>query len=111
MKNTETVSINLYRLDGLEKEAKNKAIEEHRDFMVETYSDDMFDKVFNMTQSKYAKGLTKAEVEENIEINDYMYFFDGEMASTIQYCGKHPRSGEHEFTLHGESYLLSSKED
>ena len=111
MRNKETVVINLYRLDGLEEEAKRKAIEEHMGFLIDVYSDDDYDESFNMTRAKYAKSLTRRDVIESIEINDYMYFFNGEMANTIQYCGKHPRSGEHELTLNGESYLLNSKEE
>lgn len=101
-----TVTLNLLSISELNKEAKNIAIEQHRDFLVESYRDDMFDDSFNMTRSKYTKSLTKQEVIEDIEANEYLYFPNGEMANITYYCGKHEKAGQTELKLFGAIYSI-----
>lgn len=100
------VTIELFSINELAKECKNKAIQDHKIFMLDTYDNDMFDESFNMTKSKYAKSLTKSEIIEDIEANEYLYFSNGELAPTIQYCGKHIRAGEHVFNFKDKEYLI-----
>ena len=100
------IAINLYELRELSKEAQNRAIAAHKEFMIDTYSDGDFDESFNMTRSKYAKSLIKGDVIENIEANNYLYFANGELASVVEYCGGHPKAGKTEFALNGETYTI-----
>lgn len=100
------VTIDLFSISELDKEAKRKAIEEHKAFLIESYQDGDYDESFNMTRSKYAKQLTKSEIIENIEINGYLYFSDGSMARTVKYCGKHERAGEHVFIFKNVEYNI-----
>lgn len=103
---TVNIKLELFSINELEKDSKRKAIDSHRDFLIDTYSDEDFDSSFNMTRSKYKKSLTNSYVIEEIEANDYLYFKDGELADTIQYTGKHERSGEHVLTFNNEEYIL-----
>jgi hypothetical protein len=100
------VTISLYSINELSKEAKNKAIAEHKEFLIDTYSDDLYDVSFDMTRSKYAKQLTKADVIESIEINDCLFYSDGEMAHTINFCGQHPRAGVSVLMLRDVEYII-----
>jgi len=103
------VIIDLYSINELNKDAKNRAITEHKNFLVEVYSDSDYDVSFNMTRSKYAKQLTKEAITENIEINDYTYFQDGGIAQTCFYTGTHINAGKHILTLNGVDYDLNGK--
>ncbi len=101
------IPIKLYQLAELESEAKEIAVAEHREFLVSVYSDDMYDESFEMTQWKYEKALTEDEVIESIDINDYLFYADGDMAHTVQFTGKHPRSGERILKHKGEEYSIA----
>jgi hypothetical protein len=94
------VTINLYSFNELSEAAKENAIYEHMRFM---YS----------LESRYEEGnlnsveeITESEVIESIEINDYLFYFNGEMAYVTTYTGKHDKTGTSEFKLHGETYLI-----
>ena len=98
-----TVSINLYSFSELNDAAKNRAIDEHRDFMQslpDQYLDEHGELVF-----EYAD-YTIAEVIDSIEANKYLFFADGTLADTVQYVGKHPKVGISELTFYGEIYTF-----
>ena len=98
-----TVSINLYSFSELNDNAKNRAIDEHRDFMQSIpheYQNEHGELVFECT--KY----TKAEVIDNIEANEYLFFANGILADTVKYVGKHPKAGTSELNFFGEIYTL-----
>ncbi len=100
------IPIKLFRLAELDEDARERALEEHRDFLVTVYSDDMYDSSFEMTQEKYENELTEDEVIDSIDINDYLYYASGEMAHTIQFTGGHARSGERILKHQGEEYSI-----
>lgn len=100
----EKVTINVYQLKELDKHIQNMVIDEHREFLISIYSNDMFDESFNMTRSKYAKSLHKSEVIESIECNKYFYFKNGKIADCVEYTNSHPKAGKREITLNGETY-------
>ena len=102
------VEINLYSFNELSKDAKDFAISEHRDFLLSIYDDSNFDDSFNMDYSKYEKSLNEDYIIEDIEANEYLFFFNGELANTIHYCGKHPKTGLTELKLFGEIYTLNN---
>ena len=98
-----TVCINLYSFSELNDDAKNRAIDEHRDFMQsfpDEYQNEHGELVF-----EYAN-YTKAEVIENIEANEYLFFANGILADTVQYVGKHPKVGTSELNFYGEIYTF-----
>ena len=101
------ITIKLYDVTELSKESQSKVIEEHKSFLIDIYRDEDYDPCFNMTRSKYAKSLTKAEIIEDIQNNEYLFFADGTQAEVVTYCGKHPKAGVTEFKLFGEIYEVN----
>jgi uncharacterized membrane protein len=99
------VTIELYSINELNKEAKQKAINEHKSFLIDSYDDGMFDESFDMTRSKYAKQLLKDEIIGHIEINNYLFLKNGEMAHTLQYM-KNNKCEKHVFILKDVEYII-----
>lgn len=98
-----TVSINLYSFSELNDAAKNRAIDEHRDFMQslpDQYLDEHGELVVEYTE------YTKAEVIYSIEANEFLFFADGTLADTVQHVDKHPKVGTSELTFYGEIYTF-----
>lgn len=81
-----TISINLYSFGELSKESQTRAISEHADFL----------------RSIEGKDYADEDVVAVIEVNEYLFFNDGEMAHCTVYTGQHPKSGITEFKFHGE---------
>ena len=98
-----TVSINLYSFSELNDHAKNRAVDEHRDFMQsfpDQYENEHGELVVEYTE------YTKTDVILSIETNEYLFFADGTLADTVQYVGKHPKVGISELTFYGEIYTF-----
>jgi hypothetical protein len=100
------VNLKLYSFNELSDEAKRFAIERHRDFLLNTTSEDDFE--YPEDCASCIEDIEKNDeyVIDNIVVNDYIYYTDGEMARCITYTGKHPKAGTTEFTLHGEMYII-----
>lgn len=96
-----TVKIYLYEFKELTEQAKEKAINEAIDFLnsepVE-YEDANGKMICEFVDA------SESEAEEFITANKYLFFEDGEQARTVTYCGAHPRAGESELILNGETY-------
>jgi hypothetical protein len=101
-----TISINIYSFNELTEAAKENAINQHADFM-DLVGFDYEDENGNM-QMDYSRP-NDAEVIENIEANEYLFFLDGELASITQYAGNHPMAGTSEFKLHSQIYRFKSE--
>ena len=86
------VTINLYEFEELNPKARQKAIEEHAEFLMTTIED--------------GETVEEEEVIESITINNYLFFEDGEMAYIIEYTGKHEKAGAIEFKLFGSVYTI-----
>ena len=100
-----TITINIYSFNELNDTAKDKAINEHGDFM-ESIGFDYEDEHGNM-QMDYTRP-SDADIIENIGANEYMFYYDGTLASITQYVGNHPMAGTSEFKLHGQTYCFKS---
>ena len=61
-----------------------------------------------MTYSKYEKSLSKKYIIEDIKENEYLFFFNGKLASITCYCGKHEKSGITELKLFDEVYIINN---
>ena len=96
-----TVKINLYEFNELTEQSKEKAINEAIDFLNSepTVYEDEDGKMI----SEYIDH-TEEDAKEFIFANEYLFFASGELANTVTYCGKHPRAGESELILNGETY-------
>lgn len=112
-----TVQINIYSFNELSEQARQKAIDEHRNFMLSTMSPADFesgDPEFDTPEAllkAYAVEETNilwndSPVIENIEANDYLFFSDGELANCTTYCGKHPKAGITELKIGNDIYTL-----
>lgn len=114
------ITIKLYSLSELSGKAKGKAIEAHREFMLNIIGPDDFisgiaeydtpEELQRTYEAQYDYYLMNDEpIIENIEANEYLFFEDGELAHTVHYCGGHPLSGETHFMFNGVDYLLDKK--
>lgn len=97
------VEITLYSFNELNKEAQERAIHKHFIFLESTpVSVEDGDGVFYDEYQEYSR----EDVIENILVNAYYYFADGEMAHCVTYDGG-ARDGETEFYHHGEIIPVS----
>ena len=112
------ISVNLYTLDELSDRARNRAIREHRDFLLSVMSPNDFisgdseydtpEKLNEAYESEYDYYLMNDEpIIESIEINEYLFFCDGEIANVTHYCGKHPLSGKTVLHYLGKDYEIA----
>lgn len=85
-----TISINIYSLDELNEKARNRAIEEHRAFLLSIMCPEDFisgcpeydtpEELKKAYNSEYEYYLMNDEpIIESIEINEYMFFSNGEI--------------------------------
>jgi hypothetical protein len=96
--------INLYSYDELKEESKEKAFNEHKDFM------DSLEEEYENEEGILIKEYSdhnKEEVEDSLRINKYLFFESGEMAHIIHFTGKHEKAGTTEFYFNGKTYLLN----
>ena len=100
-----TVTMSLYSFNELTPVAKQKAIDEHYNFMV-SYPPDYQDENGEMKiEEDY--NPSEDEVIEDIEVNDYYFFGTGELARCTKFCGNHPRAGEQIMEIGDEEYIIN----
>lgn len=106
------IKIGLYSLNELSENARNRAIEEHRQFLLDMMipedfisGDPDYDTQEQLSAAYDAEYLYILEndeyVIESIDINDYMFFSSGELANVTHYT-----AGEHA----GETWLTYNRE-
>lgn len=114
------VTINLYAFSELSERAQQKAISDHRVFLINTMEENDFifgDPVYDTPEK--LKEAYEAEFDyylmhdepiiESIEINEYLFYSDGSICWTCHYCGPHPLAGQTEVKIHGESYFIQEE--
>ncbi len=89
------IKIKLYKYGELKEEAREKAYDEHYNFLNECTNFGPEDEDFIYNQ-----------VEESILMNEYYFFEDGTLANTITYTDGHHKTGITEFTLYNETVVL-----
>ena len=95
--------IKIYKYDELNEDAKNKAFEDHKNFM------DSLEEEYENEKGELIKEYVdhdKESVEDSIRINEYYFFNSGKMADCVTYTGKHKKSGTTEFKFYGKVYLI-----
>lgn len=101
-----TIEIKLYSFSELDKEAQEKALIAHANFLISTpvsvKNED------GELEDEYQDEYSREDVIESITVNDYLFYNDGEMASVTHYTGNHDRAGQTEFHFHGQNFLLHS---
>ena len=106
------IKIKLYNYEELNPESKERAFQEHYDFLATIpYDYETEDQEGNIIQKKeyienWEEEQIKEYVEESININDYMFFESGEMAPIIQYLGNHPKAGTKELKIYNTIYII-----
>ena len=92
------VEISLYKFNELSEVARERAIEEHRSFLLEIMQPNDFisgDEEYDteeQLQDTYEReyeyiSMNDEPVIESIEANDYFFFSDGELADCTTYLG------------------------
>lgn len=115
---TANININLYSFEELSDRAKERAIREHRDFLLSVMQPEDFisgdpeydtpEQLSEQYDSEYDYVLFNDEpVIESIECNEYLFFSDGAMANCTTFCGNHPRAGETVLRVYGNEYVVA----
>ena len=100
------VEITLYNFEELDFFSKERALADHRQFMIETLSESDFDFPGDYDSSIAEIEINNEYVIENIQANEYWYFMDGDIAPTVKYTGKHAKKGITEFMFYGNTYQI-----
>lgn len=80
---TVNIDINLYSFEELSQESKDKAVYEHRGFLLEITRPKDFETDEDFNQYMEDVEYDDCIVIDSIVLNDYLYFEDGELAD---YC-------------------------
>ena len=108
------LSINIYSFHELSEKGKTRAIEDHRAFMLSTLQPDYIDGVTDWNDPEKmamyraecsAIEDSDTEVVESIEVNEYMFYANGELCPCCTYVAG-PKQGTTEATIHGEVYTM-----
>lgn len=116
---TINIALNLCSFVELSDKAKQRAIEEHRQFELSIMQPNDFisgeveydtpENLRSVYNSEYEYLLNNDEpIIENIEVNDYLFFEDGSLANIVTYTGKHPKAGVSEFNFMGNVYDITN---
>ena len=110
MKNV-TITFNLYDFDELSDKAKQKAIEEHRQFLLNVTTVEDFVGCGDPEYGDTPESMYEEEIEailnddtfvsESINANEYLFFESGELANTQYYVGNQPKEIKRKLTFHG----------
>ena len=98
-------TINLYSFRDLSKDVQQLVIAEHKDFL-ESMPVSIEDENGNLVDE--FEEYTDEDAIEVIEVNGYLYFKDGTLASCTTYTGGHAKAGITEFRLHGDTYNITN---
>lgn len=112
------ITINLYLFSELSENAKQTAIQDHRNFELNIMQlsdflsgDPEFDTPEKLKEAYNAEFEYRLEndepIIESIEENGYLFFSDGKMANCTTYCGKHEKAGITEIKIGTEIYRVN----
>lgn len=112
------IEIMLYKLDELNEEARQRAIDEHRNFLLEIMRPEDFDcgdpcidtpeRSAAIYEAEYNHILNNDNpVIESIKINEYLFYSNGKMAHIVTYTGKHEKSGQTYYIFEGKEYRIA----
>lgn len=96
------VLINIYEIHELTPKAKERAISKHYNFLA-SEGCECENEEGELVVEDYDP--SEEEVIENIELNEYMFYADGEMAHCCTYTGG-PKAGTTELTIGEDIYIL-----
>jgi hypothetical protein len=96
-------TINLYQFNELSNEAKEKAISQHEDFLLSIGQE--CENEQGEMETLYSDTIERSEVIESIEMNEYYFFIDGELAHCTTYTGGE-KTGTTEFIFKGTTQTI-----
>lgn len=108
------LTIKLYSFHELSKNSQQKAIADHRLFLINTLQPDYFDGVTDWNDPRkmemyYSEmdylNENEDPIVESITINDYLFFANGEICRSCLYTAG-PCAGTLEIWIHGEPYYI-----
>jgi len=110
---TINITLNLFKYEELSEESRQKAFDNQKQYLwenpqtYETENDkgELIEKYDNMDE--WTQKEIIEYVEEIININEYLFFEDGEQAPITRYVGKHNRAGEIDLRLFGKTYKIN----
>lgn len=91
------IELELYKYNELNNIAKEKAFRNHFDFLIGFADEEQ--EIIHLTEEQQ-----KEYVEKSININEYYFFYNGDLAECITYCGKHEKAGITELTFQNKVY-------
>ena len=113
------LKIRLYSFEELKPAAQEKAIFEHRRFLLDELRPDFIDGITDWDDPEKMK-MYHEEYEyleenanpiiENIKNNEYLFFASGEMCWSCQYTAG-PKKGRTEINVHGEIFTIAQTPD
>ena len=92
---TTTMNIKIYQFIELDNEAKDFAINEHAQFLIE----------FSETEEE-SNNIDREYTIDNILSNEYYFYQSGKLAHTVKYVGKHKKAGEEYYIKNGIEYRI-----
>lgn len=95
-----TIEINIYSFNELEDKAKETAILKHGQFLDSEPVD--YEDETGELKSEYIEH-SEDEIIESIEMNGYLFFYNGKLVDSVTYCGNHPKKGITEITVFGQT--------
>ena len=101
------IRVKLFSINELPLISKRKAIDEHRLFMLTIMQPRDYDNKYDFEETYNYTLFYDEPVIDDIQANEYLFFEDGTLAHTIDYCGSHSRAGETDLVLHGSSYTIA----
>lgn len=117
--NKYTFTINLFPFSELSEKAQQKAIFEHRQFMLETMQPEDFisgcaeydtpEELQKAYESEYEYILFNDDpVVESIEINEHLFYSNGDFAPVVyKYPNRTMKSRETYIKIHGTEYRIA----
>lgn len=99
-----TITINVYQFSELNDKAKQRAINEHMEFLNSVGIEYEAENGEMVTDYDYEH--TENDTIESIEMNEYYFYSNGELANCTTYTGKHEKAGITELNFKGEIFTL-----
>lgn len=100
--------INLFQYGELKGKGKERAFNEHLDFILSNpsqYENEKGEMVLE-NYDKWREEDLKNMVEDSLNVNEYWFFESGEMADCVTYTGKHEKAGITEFNFQNKVYEI-----
>ena len=115
---TASINISLYSFEELSEKAQERAIREHREFLLSVMQPSDFisgdpeydtpEQLSAAYESEYDYVLFNDDpVIESIECNEYLFFEDGSISNCVTFCGNHPRAGQTVLRIYGNEYVVA----